>query len=124
MRAWRAAGVRPKLTFESPTMVPTPGSSLFILRMPSMVSIPSRRLSSMPVVIGSTSGIEEQVLRGQPVAVDGQVVDGPGRPQLPFRRAGLALGVDAGADHGRAVLPGQRQEAVEPGARRRRRPRG
>ena len=63
-------------------------------------------------------GIEEQVLGRQPVAVDGQVVDGPGRPQLPLGRAGLALGVDAGADHRGAVLAGQRQEAVQAGARR------
>ena len=41
-----------------------------------------------------------------------------GRLQLPLGRAGLALLVDAGAHDGGAVLAGQRQEAVEPGAGR------
>ena len=66
LRACRAEGLRPKLMFESPTMVPTPGSSLLILRMPSMVSIPSRRLSSMPVVIGSTRGSNKRSSEASP----------------------------------------------------------
>ena len=41
--------------------------------------------------------VEEEVVGLQAVAVDGDVVDGPGGAQLPLRRAGLALLVDAGA---------------------------
>ncbi len=61
-------------------------------------------------------GVEEQVARLQAVAVDGQVVDGLGRPHLPVGRAGLALLVDARRHHGGAVLPGQSEEPVEAGA--------
>ena len=53
---WRAAGLRPNETFESPRIVDTPGSSVLIDRMPSIVSMPSRRLSSMPVDNGRASG--------------------------------------------------------------------
>ena len=53
---WRAAGLRPKDTLDSPRMVDTPGSSALIARMPSIVSIPSSRLSSMPVDRGRASG--------------------------------------------------------------------
>jgi hypothetical protein len=59
--------------------------------------------------------VEDQVFGSQAVALDGQVVDGPGRLQLAFHRAGLALGVDAGAHHRGAVLAGQGQEPVEAG---------
>ena len=62
--------------------------------------------------------VEEQVAGLEAVAVDGDVVDRLGRPQLPLGRAGLALLVDAGAHDGGAVLAGQREEAVEPGAGR------
>ncbi len=65
---------------------------------------------------GQDQRVEDQVGRLEPVAVDGDVVDGPGRPELPFGRAGLALGVDTGTDDGGPVLPGQGEEAVEAGA--------
>ena len=67
---------------------------------------------------GEGERVEEQVAGLEAVAVDGDVVDGLGGLELPLGRAGLALLVDAGADDGGAVLAGQRQEAVEPGARR------
>ena len=60
--------------------------------------------------------VDEQVGGGQAVAADRQVVDGPGRLQLRLGRAGLAVLVDAGAHDGRAVLAGERQEAVQSGA--------
>ncbi len=60
--------------------------------------------------------VEDEVRRLEPVALHGDVVDGPGGAQLPLGRAGLAFGVDAGAHHGGAVLPGQGEEPVEPGA--------
>ena len=66
---------------------------------------------------GEGQGIEQQVLRCHPVAVDGQIGDGLRRFQLALRRSGLACGVDAGAHHRGAVLPGQGQEAVEAGTR-------
>ena len=56
LRTWRAAGLRPNETLESPRMVETPGSSALMRRIPSMVSMPSRRLSSMPVDSGRASG--------------------------------------------------------------------
>ncbi len=108
----------------SPTMVPTPGSAALMRRMPSMVSMPSRRLSSMPVDSGSTRGSKSRSVGVEPVALDGQVVDGLGRPQLPLGGAGLALGVDAGADDGRAVLAGQATGSGRAGCPGRRRPRG
>ena len=73
---------------------------------------------------GEGQGVEQEVLGAQPVALDGDVVDGRGRPHLPVGRAGLTLLVDAGADDGGAELLGQGEERVEPGARRRRPPRG
>ena len=45
-------------------------------------------------------------------------MDAARHPQLPLDVAGLALLVDAGADHRGAVLAGQPEEPVEPGARR------
>ena len=56
LRTWRAAGLRPNETLDRPRMVETPGSSALMRRMPSMVSMPSRRLSSMPVDRGRASG--------------------------------------------------------------------
>ena len=69
-------------------------------------------------------GVEKEVLGTQAVTTDGQVVDGPGGPQLPLRRAGLAFGVDAGADDGGAVLTGQASGNGRGGCPRRRLPRG
>ena len=57
--------------------------------------------------------VEEQVLGRQAVALDGDVADVAGRPQLPLRGAGLALLVDAGADDGGPELAGEPQERVE-----------
>ena len=61
--------------------------------------------------------VEQEVLGRQPVALDGDVADVAGRPQLPLGRAGLALLVDAGAHDGGAELAGQPQERVQPGPR-------
>ena len=55
LSATRASGSIPKLTFETPRMVRTPGSSRLILRIASSVSIPARRVSSWPVTIGNVS---------------------------------------------------------------------
>ncbi len=65
---------------------------------------------------GECQGIEEQVTGVDAIALGSQVVDGLGRPQLPFGGTSLALGVDAGADHSGAVFGGERQEPIEPGA--------
>ena len=45
----RASGVRPKLTFETPRIVETPGSSRLIRRMPSIVSFAESIHSASPV---------------------------------------------------------------------------
>ena len=65
---------------------------------------------------GKRQGVEEKVLGRQTVALDGDVTDIAGGPQLPLGRACLAFFIDAGAHHGGAELPGQAQERVEPGA--------
>ena len=105
-------------------MVETPGSSALIRAdaldgldpvLPALLHARRQRQGQR---------VEEQVLGREPVALDGDVADVAGRPQLPLGRAGLALLVDAGADDGRAELAGEPQEGVEPGARARRRPRG
>ncbi len=48
----RAAGFRPNDTLETPSVVLMPGYFAVIWRMASMVSMPSRRVSSWPVAIG------------------------------------------------------------------------
>src|SRR5205814_4329202 len=63
-------------------------------------------------------GVKDQAAGLEPVVLDGQVVDPLGHPELPLRRAGLALFVDGEADDGGAVLPGQGTDAVEAGAGR------
>ena len=73
---------------------------------PRGVSIPSRRLSSIPVESGKARASNIRSVGAQPVPFDGHVVDGPGRPQLPLGGTGLALGVDAGAHHARRRTPG------------------
>ena len=50
-----AAGLNPNEMFEIPSVVCTPGKASFSLRIASMVSIPSRRVSSWPVAIGKVS---------------------------------------------------------------------
>ena len=52
LRTCRAAGFSPKETLDRPTTVKTPGSSALIRRIPSIVSMPSLRLSSIPVERG------------------------------------------------------------------------
>ena len=80
------------------------------------------RLDAVPPALlhagrqGQGEGVEQQVAGLEAVAVDGEVVDGLGRAQLPLGGAGLALLVDARAHDRRPVLPSQREEAVEAGA--------
>ena len=105
-------------------MVNTPGSSAL------MPLDPLERLDAVAAALlharrqGEDEGVEDEVRGLEAVAVDGDVVDGRRGPHLPFGRAGLALGVDAGADDGGAVLAGQGQEACRAGCRARRPPRG
>ena len=117
LSTWRAAGDRPNETFDRPSTVWTPGSSALIRGCASIVSMPSRRLSSIPVDRGRASGSKKQVRGLEAVAPDGEVVDRLGGAQLPVGGAGLAFCVDAGADDRGAVLAGQGEESVEPGAR-------
>ena len=55
MSTWRAAGERPKLTFDTPSVVNAPGISALMRRMASMVYMASRRRSSSPVDSGKVS---------------------------------------------------------------------
>jgi hypothetical protein len=97
-------------------MVKTPGSSALIRLDPldGLDAVASALLHAGRQ--GENERVEDEVRRLEPVAVDGDVVDGPGRTDLPVGRPGLALGVDAGAHDGGSVLPGQGEEPVEPGA--------
>ena len=52
MSAWRAAGLRPKLTLDTPSVVWAPGISALIRRIASIVWMASRRRSSSPVESG------------------------------------------------------------------------
>ena len=82
LSAWRAAAARPNETLEMPSTVRTPGMAALMSFMPSIVSMPSRRLSSMPGADRQREGIEEKVLGQQPVTPDGQVIDRLGGTQL------------------------------------------
>ena len=94
LSTWRAAGFSPKLTFDSPSVVETPGSSALMRRIASMVAMASRRRSSSPVRQREGQRVEDQVLGLQAVALDGQVVDAVRDTHLPLDVAGLALLVD------------------------------
>ena len=74
------------------------------------------RVAAQVVVAGGQregEGVEDQVGRFQAVALDRQVVDAAGDPELPLDVAGLALLVDQQADHRRAVGAGQGHDPVE-----------
>ena len=92
---------------ESPRMVRTPGSSALIRRIASMVSMPSRRDSTIPVESGRAKRVDEDVLGVEAVARDGEVGDGARGADLPLGRARLSLFVDAGRDDGGAELGGE-----------------
>ena len=98
-------------------MVETPGSSALIA--PDALDRLDPVLAALLHAGRQRQGerVEEEVLGREAVALDGDVADVAGRPQLPLRRAGLALLVDAGADDRGPELAGQPQERVEPGAR-------
>ena len=63
-------------------------------RIASMVSMASRRRSSSPVDEREREGVEDEVGGLEAVALDREVVDALGDPQLPLGVAGLALLVD------------------------------
>ncbi len=67
---------------------------------------------------GQGERVEDQVVRLEPVAMHGDVVDLAGGAHFPLCRARLPLLVDAGAHHGGPELAGEPQECVEAGARR------
>ena len=116
LSTWRAAGERPKLTFDTPSVVYAPGSSALMRRIASMVAM---RVAAEVVVAGRQregQGVEDEVARLEAVAVGGEVVDAVGDPHLPLDVAGLALLVDEQADDRRAVLAGELEDAVEPRA--------
>ena len=100
----RADGLKPKLMFDSPSTVQTPGISVLMRRIPSIVSMPSWRLSSIPVASGERVAVEQQVAGLEAVAVDGEVADAAGDVDLAVGGAGLTFLVDAHADDGGAVL--------------------
>ena len=58
----RAAGLSPKDTLDSPSVVWIPGYVALICRIASMVSMASRRVSSWPVAIGKVSASSKMSL--------------------------------------------------------------
>ena len=117
MRAWRAAGLSPKLTLDTPSIGVRAGD----LRLD-----PPDRLDRVdgvaPQVVVARrererERVEDQVARRQPVALGGDLVDAVGDLHLPLDVAGLTTLVDEQADHGRAVLAGERHHPVEAAAR-------
>ena len=111
----RAAGLSPKEMLDSPRVVCTSGKSRFTSRIASIVSMPSRRVSSCPVAIGKVRQSMMMSLLPHPPVL-GQVVDQPaGDPHLPLRGPGLALLVDGQRHHRRAVLDDQLHDLGEPG---------
>ena len=117
-RTWRAAGFRPNDTLDSPSTVKQPGISALMRRIASMVAMASRRRSSSPVDSGNVSASKMRSARFEAVPVDRDVGDAVGDADLPLDVACLALLVDDQADDGRAVLAGEGEHAVEPGAGR------
>ena len=77
----------------------------------------SRRRSSSPVESGNVSASKIRSLGPQPVALGGDLVDAVGDLHLPLDVAGLTALVDQQADDGRAVVAGERHDAVEAAAR-------
>ena len=80
LRTWRAAGFRPKLMLDRPRVVWTPGSSALM----SSDALDGRGAVAATLLHAGAEGecerVEDEVGRLEPVAVDGQVVDGRGRP--------------------------------------------
>ena len=103
--------------FDSPSTVQTSGISVLMRRMPSIVSMPSLRLSSIPVASVSVLQSNSRSDGLDAVPVDRQVADAAGDLDLPVGGARLTLLVDAHADDRGAVLARERHHAVEPLAR-------
>ncbi len=113
----RAAGLRPKEMLERPRVVCTSGYSVLSCRIASIVSMPSRRVSSWPVAIGKVR-VSTRMSPTRHPPVPGEVADEPvGDAHLPLGGAGLALLVDGQRDDGGAVLHDQRHDAADPGVR-------
>ena len=68
LSTWRAAGFRPKLMFDRPRMIWISGNSAAIRSIPSRVSRPRRRSSSLPVQMVKVSGSISRSWRGRPCA--------------------------------------------------------
>ena len=62
---------------------------------------------------GERQRVEDQIARGQAVALRGDLVDAVGHLHLPLDVASLAALVDQQADDGRAVLASERHHSVE-----------
>ena len=66
LSTWRAAGDRPKLTFDTPSVVSAPGISALIRLMASIVYMASRRRSSSPVDNGKVRASKIRSLADSP----------------------------------------------------------
>ena len=111
-------GCRPNDTFDTPSIVNTPGISALMRRIASIVAM---RVAAQVVVAGrqrERQRVEDQVARVEAVALRREVVDAVRDAHLPLDVARLALLVDEQADDGGAVLAREREHAVEARARR------
>ena len=112
LSAWRMAGLRPKLTLETPSTVYTPGSSALMRRIASMVSMPSRRRSSWPAPSGNVRASKIRSPGSRPYSFTARSWIRFATRTFQSAVAGLALLVDGEADDSGAVLPGQGEDPV------------
>ena len=116
LRTWRAAGERPNETFDTPSVVPQPGTRGLdpFDRLEGRHRVAAQVLLPGPEREGEA--VEDQVLRLEPEVVDGDAGDPLAHLDLPVGGAGLSLLVD-GEHHDRgAVALRQRQQHVGLGA--------
>ena len=113
LSTWRIAGLRPKLTFETPRMV---------ARARELGLDAADRLDGLDAVAAEVflagaererEAVEDEIGRIDAVALDGEVVDALAHRDLPVGGARLALFVDGEADDRGAVLARERHHPVE-----------
>ena len=84
----RAAGLSPKETFETPSVVWMPGYFAVSRRIASIVSMASRRVSSWPVAIGKVRQSTMMSLTFMPHSPDERVDEARGDAHLVVGRCG------------------------------------
>ena len=109
----RAGRPTPKETLETPSEVWTPGISVLIARIPSIVATALGRHSGSPGGQGEGEAVEDERVGVQAVLLAAQLRDPLGDLQLALGGLGHPDLVDGQRDHRGAVLLGQRHDLVE-----------